>query len=162
LTTEAEAQTESRAAEDLTMTEEIEMEEEIEEVSFQIRSHTVTDLLTEEMEAEAVADMTTTTDDQWTTVSKEADSKEEVTVAQTVSSTVATVRESTTVTASIAIKRVISLSTAVLLQDQEVNMVDTAAAVAAEATITIGKIEETTLTIDRTVSESVEKLKHRY
>lgn len=127
-------------------------------VSFQIRSHTVTDLLTEEMEAEAVADMTTTTDDQWTTVSKEADSKEEVTVAQTVSSTVATVRESTTVTASIAIKRVISLSTAVLLQDQEVNMVDTAAAVAAEATITIGKIEETTLT----VSESVEKLKHRY
>lgn len=160
MTTEAEAQTESRAAEDLTMTEEI--EEEIEEVSFQIRSHTVTDLLIEEMEAEAVADMTTTTDDQWTTVSKEADSKEEVTVAQTVSSTVATVRESTTVTASIAIKRVTSLSTAVLLQDQEVNMVDTAAAVAAEATITIGKIEETTLTIDRTVSESVEKLKHRY
>lgn len=149
MTTEAEAQTENRAAEDLTMTE---------VVSFQIRSHTVTDLLTEEMEAEAVADMTTTTDDQWTTVSKEADSKEEVTVAQTVSSTVATVRESTTVTASIAIKRVISLSTAVLLQDQEVNMVDTAAAVAAEATITIGKIEETTLT----VSESVEKLKHRY
>merc|ERR1712195_328472 len=73
------------------------------------------------------------------------------------SSTAATVRESTTVTASIAIKRDTSLSTAALLQDQEVaNMVDTvaAAAAAAEATITIGKIDKTTTL---TVSDSVEK-----
>jgi len=148
LTTEAEAQTENRAAEDLTT---------IEVALFQIRSHTARDLLTEEKEAEAVADMTTTTDDQWTMVSQETDSKEEAKADQMASSTAATVRESTTVTASIAIKRDTSLSTAALLQDQEVaNMVDTvaAAAAAAEATITIGKIDKTTTL---TVSDSVEK-----
>ena len=45
MTTEAEAQTENREAEDPTMTE---------EASFQIPSHTATDLPTEETEAEAV------------------------------------------------------------------------------------------------------------
>jgi hypothetical protein len=123
----------NRVAEDLTMTE---------AALFQTHSHTTIDLLTEEMEAEAVVDTTTTIDGQWTTVSQERDSKEEVTVDQMVSSMVATVRESTTVTASTAIKKVTLLSTAVLLQDQEANMADTVeAAAVAEVTI-IGEIDK--------------------
>ena len=178
LTTEAEAQTENRAAEDPTMTE---------EVSFQIPSHTARDLPTEEREAEAVAEMTTTViDAQWEVT--ETDSKEDLkAVARMASNMAALGRESTTVTASTATKRVTSLSTVVLLEEREEEVaivvdtvemieaieaieaigeakVDTAAAaVAAEATITIGKTEEeieevkiedkTTLA---TVSESVE------
>jgi len=123
----------NRVAEDLTMTE---------AALFQTHSHTTIDLLTEEMEAEAVVDTTTTIDGQWTTVSQERDSKEEVTVDQMVSSMVATVRESTTVTASTAIKKVTLLSTAVLLQDQEAHMADTVeAAAVAEVTI-IGEIDK--------------------
>ena len=123
----------NRVAEDLTMTE---------AALFQTHSHTTIDLLTEEMEAEAVVDTTTTIDGQWTTVSQERDSKEEVTVGQMVSSMVATVRESTTVTASTAIKKVTLLSTAVLLQDQEAHMADTVeAAAVAEVTI-IGEIDK--------------------
>lgn len=124
----------NRVAEDLTMTE---------AALFQTPSPTTIDLLTEEMEAEAVVDMATTTDGQWNTVSQERDSKEEVTVDQMVSNMVVTVRESTTVTASTAIKKVTLPSTAVLLQDQEVNMVvdlDTMeAAAAAEVKIIIGE-----------------------
>ena len=136
LTTEPEAQIENRAAEDQTMTE---------EASFQIPSHTARDLPTEEKEGEAVADMTTMTDGQWEV--KETDSKEDLKVDRMASNTAPLGRESTTVTASTAIKRVTSLSTAPLLEEREeeaANMVDTAAAaaVAAEATMTIGKIEE--------------------
>tara|TARA_B110000285_G_C15076008_1_gene590788 strand:- start:134 stop:610 length:477 start_codon:yes stop_codon:yes gene_type:complete len=124
----------NRVAEDLTMTE---------AALFQTPSPTTIDLLTEEMEAEAVVDMATTKDGQWITVSQERDSKEEVTVDQMVSNMVVTVRESTTVTASTAIKKVTLPSTAVLLQDQEVNMVvdlDTMeAAAAAEVKIIIGE-----------------------
>ena len=147
MTTEAEAQTENRAAEDLTMTE---------EESFQIRSHTARDLLTEEKEGEAVADMTTTTDGQWEV--NGTDSKEDRMADQMASNTAATGRESTTVTVSTAIKRVTSLSTAALLEESDHNMVDTevaAAAAAAEATITIGKIEDKTIPT-LTVRESVE------
>ena len=149
LTTEAEAQTENRAAEDLTMTE---------EASFQTRSHTARDHLTEEKEAEAVADMTTTTDGQWEV--NGTDSKEDRKAAQMASNTAATGRESTTVTVSTAIKRVTSLSTAALLEESDHNMVGhtevaAVAAAAAEATITIGKIEDKTIPT-LTVRESVE------
>jgi len=126
---EAEAQIESKVVGDLTM---------IEVVSFQILNHMVIDHLIEEMVDEVEVDMTMTTEGQWTTVNQEADSIEEVMVGQTASSTVATVRESTTVTASTAIKKAISPSTAALLQDQEVNMADTVAVAVVEVTITIG------------------------
>ena len=137
----------NRVAEDLTMTE---------AALFQTHSHTTIDLLTEEMEAEAVVDTTTTIDGQWTTVSQERDSKEEVTVDQMVSSMVATVRESTTVTASTAIKKVTLLSTAVLLQDQEAHMADTVeAAAVAEETI-IGEIDKEEIDKEKIDKEEIE------
>ena len=169
---EAEAQIESKVVGDLTMTE---------VASFQILSHMVTDHLTEETVDEVEVDMTTTTEGQWTTVNQEADSREEVMADQTASSTAATVRESTTVTASTAIRKATSPSTAALLQDQEVNMADTVAVAAVEATITIEathtettdimiteirtSFEKKETKIDKTtstVSESVGKPKHRY
>lgn len=139
----AEAQRENRVAEDLTM---------IVVVSFQIRSLMVRDRLTEEKEDEVVADTTTMIDDLWTMASQEADSTEEVTAVQMVSNTAATVRESTTVTASIATKRAISPSTAALHQDQEV-MGGTE--VALEVTITIGMIDQA----PSTVSDPAERLR---
>lgn len=113
-----------------------------EEASSLILSLTVTELPTEE--SEEVVAMTTMIDAQWTTVAKEIDLKEEVTAAQMASNTAAIERESTTVTASTAIKRVTSLSTAVFHRDQEVNMEADTVAVVAEATITIGRIDKTT------------------
>ena len=113
-----------------------------EEASSLILSLTVIELPTEE--SEEVVAMTTMIDAQWTTVAKEIDLKEEVTAAQMASNTAAIERESTTVTASTAIKRVTSLSTAVFHRDQEVNMEADTVAVVAEATITIGRIDKTT------------------
>ena len=133
LTTEPEAQIENRAAEDQTMTE---------EASFQIPSHTARDLPTEEKEGEAVADMTTMTDGQWEV--KETDSKEDLKVDRMASNTAPLGRESTTVTASTAIKRVTSLSTAASQEEKEeivAAMVDTV-----EATEVIEVIEETEVT----------------
>lgn len=153
---EVEAQTESRVAEqkaeDQTITLEMMLQSTTEEASSQILSLTVIELRTEE--SEEVVAMTTMTDAQWTTVAKETDSKEEVTAAQTASKEIPTAeieRESTTVTASTAIKRVTSPSTAVFHRDQEVNMevvieADTVAVVA-EATTTIGRIDKTTSTV---------------
>ena len=139
-------------AEDQTITLEMMLQSTTEEASSQILSLTVIELRTEE--SEEVVAMTTMTDAQWTTVAKETDSKEEVTAAQTASKEIPTAeieRESTTVTASTAIKRVTSPSTAVFHRDQEVNMevvieADTVAVVA-EATTTIGRIDKTTLTV---------------
>ena len=129
MTTEAEAQTENRVAEDQTMTE---------EASFQTRSHTATDLPTEEKEEAEVVDMVTTMiDGQWVV---ETDSKEDLKVDQMASHTAALGRESTTVTASTAIKRVTSLSTAASQEEKEeivAAMVDTV-----EATEVIEEIEE--------------------
>lgn len=159
---EVEAQTESRV-EDQTIREIITLPSTIEmlreEASSQILSLmeeiekevvVVTELLTEE--SEEVVAMTTMTDAQWTTVAKETASKEEVMAAQTASSTAEIERESTTVTASTAIKRVTSPSTAVFHRDQEVNMEADTVAVVAEATTTIGRIDKT-IKVTSTVSE---------
>jgi len=167
LTTEAEAQTGNREAEDPTMTE---------EASFQIPSHTATDLPTEEREAEAVADMTTTIDAQWEV--KETDSKEDLTVDQMATHMAALGRESTTVTASTAIKRVTSLSTVALLEEREeeaaimgdivevmVDMVEVmvytaaVAVVAAIGKIHIEKIEEDQIEEDLIEEDLIEEIK---
>ena len=143
MTTEAEAQTENRVAEDQTMTE---------EASFQTRSHTATDLPTEEKEeAEVVADMATTmTDGQWVV---ETDSKEDLRVDQMASHTAALGRESTMVTASTAIKRVTSLSTAASQEEKEeivAAMVDTVEAT--EVIEVIEEIEETEAAAEATMT----------
>ena len=117
-----------------------------EEESFQTLSHTVTDLPTEEKEgAEVVDTVMTMTDGQW--VVNETDSKEDLKVDQMASHTAALVRESTTVTASTAIKRVTSQNTVMLLEEKDQIVV---------AMVVVDVDEDEVVTVTMTIVETEE------
>jgi hypothetical protein len=114
-----------------------------EEESFQTLSHTVTDLPTEE--TEVVDTVMTMTDGQW--VVNETDSKEDLKVDQMASHTAALGRESTTVTASTAIKRVTSQNTVMLLEEKDQIVV---------AMVVVDVDEDEVVTVTMTIVETEE------
>ena len=117
-----------------------------EEASFQTLSHTVTDLPTEEKEgAEVVDTVTTMIDGQW--VVNETDLKEDLKVDQMASHTAALGRESTTVTASTAIKRVTSQNTVMLLEEKDQIVV---------AMVVVDVDEDEVVTVTMTIVETEE------